>query len=99
MDSGQATALLPASREARERKTREVDIGCAAGDFPEPRTMVQPSVPWPVLRNRFLYGVAPITGGLSGVIGRRPAQGSASVRSPTDGKRSRTTCASVARRA
>ena len=36
--------------------------------------MVQPSVPWPVLSQRLAYFARPITGGPSGVIGRRPHQ-------------------------
>ncbi|MHC2508596.1 hypothetical protein ACVII1_003834 [Bradyrhizobium elkanii] len=50
--------------------------------------MVQPSVPWPVLRCRLAKRVAPITGGPSGVIGRSPHQKVALGRSPPRGNRS-----------
>ena len=43
-------------------------------DLPEPQACVQPSVPWPVLRNRFGSFVLPISGTLLGVAGRRPVQ-------------------------
>ena len=54
--------------------------------LPEPSDMVQPSVPCPVLVNRFSKRVAPIMGVLSGVTGRRPLQYSASCRLPLPGK-------------
>ena len=59
--------------------------------------MVQPSVPWPVFRNRFLCGVRPTMGVLSGVMGRRPVQNSARARSPP-GNSWLVTISSVARR-
>jgi hypothetical protein len=48
----------------------------------EPELIVHPSVPWPVLRNRPLIFVGPITGVPSGVIGRRPDQKEALATSP-----------------
>src|SRR4051812_39869216 len=41
----------------------------SASALPEPQAMVQPSVPWPVLRKRFGYFVPPMMGTLEGVEG------------------------------
>ncbi len=40
----------------------------------DPELIVQPSVPWPVLRKRPVIFVGPMTGVPSGVIGRSPDQ-------------------------
>src|ERR1044072_2369036 len=63
----------------------------------EPVLIVQPSVPWPVLRKIPLIFVGPMTGVPSGVIGRRPDQKDALETSPP-GNRSVTECSSVLRR-
>ena len=47
--------------------------------------MVQPRVPWPVLSQRFLNFARPITGGPSGVMGRRPDQKAPALASPPAG--------------
>jgi hypothetical protein len=43
-------------------------------DLPEPQACVQPSVPWPVFRNRLGSLLWPMIGTLLGVAGRRPLQ-------------------------
>ena len=47
--------------------------------LPEPQECVQPSVPWPVLRNSFAGLLRPMIGTLLGVAGRRPVQNCACV--------------------
>ena len=60
--------------------------------------MVQPKVPWPVFRKRLSKRVRPINGVLSGVIGLRPLQNNAWLKSPPSGNKSLTTKAKVSRR-
>ena len=64
---------------ARDRQAVEVDRrrrGPRRGRrsrAPVPAAIVQPSVPWPVARNRLAIGVGPTTGVPSGVIGLQAA--------------------------
>ena len=53
--------------------------------LPAPQAIVQPRVPWPVLRNRLGTCVAPITGTESGVTGRSPVHNSALSKSTAPG--------------
>lgn len=64
----------------------------------EPQLIVQPSVPWPVFKNRPSILVGPIIGVPSGVIGRKPDQNDA-LRMLPPGNKSATECSRVRRRA
>src|SRR2546427_971277 len=63
---------------AAPRKSKST-AGClpltrSASAMPEPQAWVQPSVPWPVFRNRLAMGERPISGTLLGVAGRRRSE-------------------------
>src|SRR5256885_16017026 len=70
----------------------------SANALPDPAAMVQPSVPWPVLRYRFSKRVRPMSGTLDGVEGRSPVQNVARSYSPAPGKSSLTRRVSASQR-